>query len=73
MVLMNFPQKLTGRWCPHLDLAVRDRGLRYHYRLCDGLLRKIWLSLRVGLSIADSDLIISADKKTKRYKWIFPK
>jgi hypothetical protein len=59
--------------CPHLDLAVRNRGLRCPHRLCDGLLRKIWFSLRVGLSIADSDLIISADKKTKRYKWNFPK
>ncbi len=68
MVLMNFPPNLTGRWCPHLDLAVRDRGLRYPHRLCDGLLRKIWLSLRVGLSIADSDLIILADKKKNIYK-----
>jgi hypothetical protein len=40
MVLMNFPPNLTGRWGPHLDLAVRDRGLRYPYRLFDGLLRK---------------------------------
>ena len=57
----------------HLDLAVRDSALRYPYRLFDGLLRKIRLSLHVGLSVVDSDLIISADKKTKRYKWVYPK
>jgi hypothetical protein len=73
MVLMNFPPNLTGQWCPHLDLAVRDSALGYPYRLFDGLLRKIRLSLHVGLSVADNDLIISADKKTKRYKWIYPK
>jgi hypothetical protein len=73
MILMIFPPNLTDQWCPRLDLAIRDRGLRYPHRFCDGLLRKIWLSLCVGLSLADRNLIISVDKKSERYKRIFPK